>query len=546
MDLAALNAALPPIERKEGDANITVREGWLAKQGQVLKKWIPRLFVLRDYVLNYYKDAKSKGGDPMGTLDMRGARLSPGATESDMSIVTRDGARYSFQAASPSDREEWMRVLRAAAERVVKDSDTMLGIAPKKDKPLDLAVITRMIDMEEERLKDLTAKYESYYDPPATLENLLMVQQMRVKELRIKRQRLEETAKAEDAISRKESTMEATRQGQLSKMTPEDFTFWKVLGKGTFGKVMLASKKDTKTIYAVKIIKKSVVQINEQSVTHANTENRVLKLLHHPFLVRLECAFQTDDRLYFVMEYINGGEVYTHLQRTGRFTEEKTRFYIAEITSALTYLHDKGIVYRDLKLENLLLDKTGHVKITDFGLSKDNLQMEDRTTTFCGTPEYIAPEVLEDDDYGKSVDWWALGIVCYEMLNGQPPFQADDVEALFEMTLTQNVQYPSHFSELTISFVSGLLERDPASRLGYGMKDGEAVMRHKFLTSIDFAKLNSMEVAPPFIPTVSNDLDVSNFDAMFTKEPAVLTPNQQAFHDAAFNGFSYQATGEHL
>jgi RAC serine/threonine-protein kinase len=207
------------------------------------------------------------------------------------------------------------------------------------------------------------------------------------------------------------------------QLTPDDFYFYKVLGKGNYGKVMLATKKTEPDVYyAVKIIKKSCL-IDEESLEHVLSENRVLQTLDHPFLVKLYSSFQTKDRLYFVMEYVRGGELFFHLGREKRFTEERAMFYAAEILLALHYLHSKGIVYRDLKLENLLLDEKGHIKITDFGLCKEGISTErDKTSTFCGTPEYLAPEILEEENYGKSVDWWALGVVLYEMLIGRVRF----------------------------------------------------------------------------------------------------------------------------
>ncbi|TSK18038.1 RAC-gamma serine/threonine-protein kinase [Bagarius yarrelli] len=205
------------------------------------------------------------------------------------------------------------------------------------------------------------------------------------------------------------------------RKTMNDFDYLKLLGKGTFGKVILVKEKASGTYYAMKILKKEVI-IAKDEVAHTLTESRVLKNTRHPFLTSLKYSFQTKDRLCFVMEYVNGGELFFHLSRERVFSEDRTRFYGAEIVSALDYLHSAKIVYRDLKLENLMLDKDGHIKITDFGLCKEGITDAATMKTFCGTPEYLAPEVLEDNDYGRAVDWWGLGVVMYEMMCGRLPF----------------------------------------------------------------------------------------------------------------------------
>ncbi|KJE95290.1 AGC/AKT protein kinase [Capsaspora owczarzaki ATCC 30864] len=523
---------------------VLLKEGWLDKQGALFKKWVSRYFVLRNYILNYYRDP-SKGGDPSSTIDLRRCKVQTVGTENEFVIILRNDHRVNLQAKTAEIRDSWMAAITEAAEKIVANQ-AELG-SNTQAKPLDAEVIERMIGQEEKRLAELTEKYESFYDPPATLENQLIVQQQRIKELKntlvVIREKPPPPPDVRNPIPDLEFCSDPTVTARLG---PQDFSFWKVLGKGTFGKVILASKNDTKQVYAVKIIKKAAVVESEQTISHTVTENRVLKILEHPFVVKLFFAFQTDDRLFFVMEYINGGEIYTHLKRAGPFSEDKTRFYLAEIGSALTYLHAKGIVYRDLKLENLLLDHDGHIRITDFGLSKDNLQPEDRTATFCGTPEYIAPEVLEDDDYGRSVDWWALGIVCYEMQCGHTPFRAKTIEGLFEMILYEPINYPPHFSPLTLSLLHALLVRDPRDRLGRGPSDGQEILRHRFFASIDFDKLLARQLTPPYVPPVTSELDVSNFDVKFTKMPAVLTPNQRVVghDDDIFKGFTYQGKSD--
>jgi len=248
-----------------------------------------------------------------------------------------------------------------------------------------------------------------------------------------------------------------------SKVTLDDFHLLKVLGKGTFGKVMLAKWKKNNEVVALKILKKEVI-IAKDEVAHTLTENRVLKTMVHPFLTALRCSFQTKERLIFVMEYVNGGELFFHLSKERVFSEERSRFYASEIVLAVKYLHEMKVVYRDLKLENLLLDAEGHIKIADFGLCKEDITYGATTKTFCGTPEYLAPEVLEDNDYGPAVDWWGVGVVMYEMMCGRLPFYNRDHEVLFELILTEDVKFPSRITDTAKNVLSGLLEKNPSQR----------------------------------------------------------------------------------
>lgn len=307
------------------------------------------------------------------------------------------------------------------------------------------------------------------------------------------------------------------------KVTLENFEFLKVLGKGTFGKVILCREKGTGRLFAIKILKKEVI-IQKDEVAHTLTENRVLRSTNHPFLTSLKYSFQTNDRLCFVMEYVNGGELFFHLSRERVFSEERTRFYGAEIISALAYLHSQGIIYRDLKLENLLLDKDGHIKIADFGLCKEDITYGRTTKTFCGTPEYLAPEVLEDNDYGRAVDWWGIGVVMYEMMCGRLPFYNRDHDVLFTLILVEEVKYPRTLSPEARDLLAGLLIKDPSKRLGGGPDDAQAIMKHAFFSSINWSDLVQKKIPPPFKPQVSSETDTRYFDTEFTGESVELTP----------------------
>ncbi|XP_050299292.1 RAC serine/threonine-protein kinase isoform X2 [Anthonomus grandis grandis] len=311
------------------------------------------------------------------------------------------------------------------------------------------------------------------------------------------------------------------------KVTLECFEFLKVLGKGTFGKVILCKEKATSKLYAIKILKKDVI-IQKDEVAHTQTESRVLRTTNHPFLTSLKYSFQTNDRLCFVMEYVNGGELFFHLSREKVFSEERTKFYGAEIISALAYLHSQGIIYRDLKLENLLLDKDGHIKIADFGLCKEDITYGRTTKTFCGTPEYLAPEVLEDNDYGRAVDWWGIGVVMYEMMCGRLPFYNRDHDMLFTLILMSEVKFPRTLSADARSLLSGLLIKDPTKRLGGGPDDAKQIMAHPFFGSINWTDLELKKIPPPFKPHVTSDIDTRYFDQEFTGESVELTPPDNA------------------
>lgn len=325
-----------------------------------------------------------------------------------------------------------------------------------------------------------------------------------------------------------------------------DFNLIKVLGKGSFGKVMLAEKKGTDEVYAIKVLKKDVI-IQDDDVECTMTEKRILALsAKHPFLTALHSSFQTKERLFFVMEYVNGGDLMFQIQRARKFDEPRARFYAAEVTLALMFLHRHGIIYRDLKLDNILLDAEGHCKIADFGMCKEGMTENKLTQTFCGTPDYIAPEILEELEYDASVDWWALGVLMYEMMAGQPPFEADNEEDLFESIRHDDVLYPVWLSKEAVSILKGFMTKDPAKRLGCVTSQGaeKAILVHPFFhEKIDWEAMEQRKVKPPFKPKIKSKTDANNFDRDFTSEDPVLTPVDsevvKTINQDEFQGFSF-------
>lgn len=324
-----------------------------------------------------------------------------------------------------------------------------------------------------------------------------------------------------------------------------DFEFIKVLGKGSFGKVMMAEKRQTDEIYAIKILKKDVI-LQDDDVECTLVEKRILTLAaNHPFLTALLCCFQTKDRLFFVMEYVNGGDLMFQIQRARKFDEPRARFYAAEVTCALQFLHRNHVIYRDLKLDNILLDADGHVKLADFGMCKEGVKDGILTSTFCGTPDYIAPEILQEMEYGSSVDWWALGVLMYEMMAGQPPFEADNEEDLFEAILHDDVLYPVWLSKEAVNILKGFMTKNPAKRLGCAVTQGgeDAIRAHPFFKEMDWEALEARKLKPPFKPKIKSRKDANNFDSDFTKEEPVLTPTDaqtvRQISQDEFAGFSF-------
>jgi serum/glucocorticoid-regulated kinase 2 len=295
------------------------------------------------------------------------------------------------------------------------------------------------------------------------------------------------------------------------KTALEDFEMLRVLGKGSFGKVLLVRKKETNKKYALKILQKSELYKRNQ-IDHTNTEKSILSTLTHPFIVKLYASFQTEQKLYMCLEYVEGAELFLHLRRAGTFTEPVARFYICEVIVALDFLHQHDIIYRDLKPENILLDADGHIKLTDFGLSKMGItsvggQADGQTArTFCGTPEYLAPEIITGIGHGKAVDWWSCGILFFEMVCGKPPFYSKNRNTMYLKTIKGTIECPSYLSAEAESLIKALLVRRPEERLGSGPTGVNAIKEHPFFADVDWDAVANRRVVPPFKPPIQDNL----------------------------------------
>lgn len=316
----------------------------------------------------------------------------------------------------------------------------------------------------------------------------------------------------------------------------EDFDLRATVGTGTFGRVRVVKIKGhaDRSPMALKIMKKSEV-IRLKQVEHVKAEKEVLLSISHPFIVNLLGVFQDEKRLCMLLEYVNGGELFSHLRKEGRLPNDDAAFYAGEIVLAFQYLHSLHVVYRDLKPENLLIDTDGHIKITDFGFAK---VVEDRTWTLCGTPEYLAPEIIQSKGHGKPVDWWALGVLIFEMLAGYPPFYDENPFGIYQKVLSGKIEFPRHFDVKVKDLIKRLLTPDRAKRFGCLKNGAEDIKKHKWYKGFDWTLLQNRQVAPPMIPQVKSADDTSMFDR-YPESTEASASSISAADQALFESFNY-------
>uniref|UniRef100_A0A7S4DZX4 non-specific serine/threonine protein kinase n=2 Tax=Lotharella globosa TaxID=91324 RepID=A0A7S4DZX4_9EUKA len=390
-------------------------------------------------------------------------------------------------------------------------------------------------------LTKLFKKYMSSHDveqrklltvrkPEATLGNYAITKNSRDREAILKERR-----EAMEEVSKNDSDKEDEAKGrggtkvttQLIEGTDEvsaaDFELLKVLGRGNFGKVMQVRRKKDQKVYAMKILKKAAI-VKRDQVEYTKAERKILQSLQHPFLMTLRFAFQTSQKLYFVLDFYRGGELFFHLKNQKRFEVPLAKLYVGEVALALGHLHSLGYVYRDLKPENILLDDDGHACLTDFGLSTQVDPCNGKATTFCGTPEYLAPEIITAVGHDKAVDWWSLGILLYELTCGIPPFYSQNMHEMHHAIQFGTLKFPKWLhSETCKDLIVLLLDRDPKMRLG-SKRDVEDIKEHKFFSDIDWEKLFAKKYTPAFKPKVQNHTDTRNFDREFKIEKVQETP----------------------
>ena len=356
------------------------------------------------------------------------------------------------------------------------------------------------------------------------------------------------TSSNKNEINIIESNNEEENEHPLNiKLTYNDFQPIKLLGRGSFGEVILVRLKSTKKVYAMKILDKKILKMKKQQ-NHTKTERDLMVKINSPFIVNIKSAFQDDTNLYLVSEFMQGGDMFFHMHdgQIVIFSHDKTRFYMLELVLALESLHKNNMVYRDLKPENILLDSKGHVKLTDFGLSKILEDEDDKAFTLCGTPQYLAPEVLLKKGYDKMVDWWSLGCVMYEMLMGRLPFAIK--RGMINLKIYEKkIDFPRKISNEARDLIEKFLVVNPTERLGYGPNGTDDIKNHPFFNGVDWDLAIQKKYKPPFIPKLKNDVDLRYFDNCFTDEPIGGPKRKITIRDRdrepsnEYKGFTYMA-----
>ena len=329
-----------------------------------------------------------------------------------------------------------------------------------------------------------------------------------------------------------------------SKINEKDFTPIKLIGKGSYGNVFLVRYKKNNKLYAMKVLSKSLLRSQNQE-NNTKSERNLMVQINCPFIVNIKFAFQNDSKLFLVQEFLQGGDLFFHIHSNPKFSNEKAKFYIIELVLAIEFLHKNNMLYRDLKPENILIDIDGHIKLTDFGLSKI-LSNLDKTYTICGTVQYLAPEILGGEGYNGAVDWWSLGCIMYEMLVGRFPFRFQKDGKINIDVYKKPVRYPSYINDKAKDLISKFLEIDPNKRLGSAENGWEDVKSHPYFEDVDWDKAKEKKLTPPFFPKIDNEEDIKYFEKTFTDEPIYNDNGEALYNDEEeyeenYKGFTYVA-----
>ncbi|XP_049849236.1 RAC family serine/threonine-protein kinase homolog isoform X2 [Schistocerca gregaria] len=511
---------------------------YLTKQGNVRKNWKKRWFVLYPDSLCYYKNQKeATHNKALRSVPLDGVEfiqiISYKKHQNCIALGTRKRI-YHLIADNEGEMKEWLEAFQKsipdAEVRTVTEEDQLtykyLSSDHLKTSNLSKAIL---------RSKQARAAYQNtgtlhYGMAPSPMNPMISKQRLVPLGEMIK----EEVESVNEVVENLDLGPDTD-----DKVIIDDFEMITVIGQGSFGKVVQVLHKKTKQVYAMKSLnKRSIIERGEQE--HTKAEKEILQTVKHPYLMCLHFSFQTPDKLYLVMDFVNGGELFYHLQQEGAFSEERAKFYAAEIVSGLEYLHQNGIVYRDLKPENILLDFEGHIKMIDFGLSKQGLNSPNaRTRTFCGTPEYLAPEVLQGALYGKVVDWWSLGTFIFEMLTGLPPFYDEDVQRMYTLKLTAELEIPEYINKDARDLITRFLDKNPETRL----QDINEIKAHPWFSTINWSDIEQRKMTPPYKPPVSDPNSIVCIDEGFlgmTLADVCSDPSDNI--QAHFEDFTYRAS----
>lgn len=352
--------------------------------------------------------------------------------------------------------------------------------------------------------------------------------------------------KKPEQLIEKNNTQEENKESSelvTVKLSYQDFEPLKLIGTGSFGKVLLVKYNSNNNLYAMKVLNKSQIKLKKQEENTKNERDLMVKL-NNPFILSIKFAFQDESKLYIVSEFLQGGDLFYHLHHsTINLTEEVAKFYIIELILGLEFLHQNNVIFRDLKPENILLDSEGHIRISDFGLSKILENSRDKAYTLCGTLKYLAPEILKNKGYEKSVDWWSLGCIFYEMLMGHLPFKING-NVIDPEVFEEKIKFNDNMNPLLIDLISQLLAVNPKKRIGYGDSDAKKIKEHQYFIDVDWNKYLNKEIEPPFVPKLDGDMDLRYFDKSFTDEPVNsdrATIMSGSNRTSEYNGFTYMA-----